>query len=288
MFAGCDSGNESPPALASNSKASPTRTLRSGSTAEAPAPPPERVTTMAPQAISNLTAGNALVLRAGLRKNPARWNSALGPFYRAWATVDPEAALQAAATEGRTSVAAVTMALSGWASVDPDAAADWMKSQPESSHRDRHGAGLVLGWPADRMTDLADLVSDLAHSSPSTTLPVRLAARWLDEDPAAAAGWLGTMPAGTSTTRATDLLFRQWGSADPTAAGEFLANNTEVPNWDVAAAAYAKAVVPDDAETAALWAEAIQNPDLRGQIRAVLPLLRKPPDPQDPVLPGGP
>lgn len=65
---------------------------------------------------------------------------------------------------------------------------------------------------------------------PDQPHPAIVTARWLHDDPTAAAAWLRSLPADRSTTAATEFLFRQWGGADPTSAGAFLANNPESPN----------------------------------------------------------
>ncbi|NNC90626.1 MAG: hypothetical protein HKN82_19385 [Akkermansiaceae bacterium] len=256
----------------------PTRTERPAHPEPAarpdPAPPAEEGPDPA-ELMAQLTPENALEIREKLRSEARLWKSTAGPFYRQWASLDPQAAMAAAQSEDpKMGLISTSMALAGWTMNDPGGARDWFDANMNEPYQLRFAHSLVSYWPKDDFEGLATWTERFPAGKEKTNLVTRMAGTWRRHQPDGAAQWVATLPAGEARDRATDFVFQSWGKEDPTAAGEFLAANIEADNIDVAISSYAKAVVPDDPDAAVLWAEEIADSRLRDEILEAIPLIR--------------
>jgi hypothetical protein len=97
------------------------------------------------------------------------------------------------------------------------------------------------------------------------------ATRLAREDPFDAMRWLGSLelPA-TQHADALSRIMSTWGGTDPGAAGSWLNQNPEHPNYDVLADRYARAIAPQYPQPALAWAQSINEEKRRdGVSRAV-------------------
>lgn len=282
--------------------------------------------------LESLTAENALAVMEAMRANRAggrEWNL----FRYAWGAVDPEGALEhALSLEGRRQQEAVGETLTGWASSDPAGAMAWLEAMEDGDEKNRYRRDLVggladhdIGMATEYVLERAaqgdeqagryletvtgeilrkgDVTNAVAWSEglPDGALKGqamdRVANRYVDEDPEAAArwaeryaeveygarvieevgdewaerdpeaavAWLQTLPQGRGASEGMESALGEWARSDPTSASEFLVTMPDSTTKDAAVSGFARNIVRENPQAAIAWAETINQEEMRLQ-----------------------
>ena len=165
-----------------------------------------------------------------------------------WSGRDPAAAGEWLSGSGLTSQPFFDAIASNWAALDPRAAVDWAKKIPDSHSRstaevstareiastDPAAAAAffspVISPPASTGTSAATNPAAPAGPGPSTeslSLATAITDLWATTDPAAAAEWVSSLPAGPGRDEASATLATVWGASDIKAATAWSAQITD-------------------------------------------------------------
>ncbi|MGB0744108.1 MAG: hypothetical protein ACPGSB_06240 [Opitutales bacterium] len=283
--------------------------------------------------LSQLTPSNAIAIQNQLRKMGAGSNE-IRLFQYAWGAVDGLAATEYASTIENKGQRGnfIRNVVSGWATADPDAAIAFARLQ-DSGHRDDNAMrGLVEGLSDynidyatnfvyqlvkegdERATRYLRSVSYEAIRSKGVVgatlwgdaLPTgeakasvldRIANRYVDEDPVAAAkwaekyadqdfavrvieevgdewaerdpesaiAWIETISEGPGKKEAMRSALNEWAQRDAVAASEYLVEMPDSATRDYAVNGFALRLSREDPESAVIWAETIADDGLRQQ-----------------------
>jgi hypothetical protein len=282
--------------------------------------------------LRSLTPENALMVRESMAENGAggdQWRL----FTYAWGAVDAQGALaHAPDVPERWRDGFIGSVLTGMASKDPTAAMAYIDTLEAGERRDRMAGQVVqgladhdIGVATDYVLGLAsqgneragryleDLTREVlrsdgldagrswAESLPSGSLQAgaldRVANRFVDEDPQAAAGWatayagrddywrvveevgdewaerdpaaavawLDSLPAGRGQNEGMSSALQEWGRRDPVAAGEYLQNMAPSAAKDAAVISFSATVAREDPQTAIAWAQSVSSQEGRLQ-----------------------
>jgi RNA polymerase sigma factor (sigma-70 family) len=124
-----------------------------------------------------------------------------------------------------------------WALDAPGAAMAAAANVPEGPQRDNYVEGLMLGVTHSAPEQAEQLVASLPADQQAEAAN-KVAAAVAEQNPAAAAQWVATLPDGTVTAKTVDTLMDQWADNDPAAAGQWVQSLPAGTMQDGAAAAY--------------------------------------------------
>jgi hypothetical protein len=252
------------------------------------------------QILANLTPENAKLMREQIVHLDTD-SSEFRDFHYQWgALAGEEAVLNGAETRERD----MATTLSGWASADPDGALAYFNSLDANQQNrsdlkwgaitglTRVDPNLAVSFAMERMeggdrdaTRLMDRVArevirsgDPADAANwATTVPAgamqdaairRVAEEYAEQDPVGAVGWASTLPAGDGRNRAMRESFSEWAREDPQAAANRLSSLPDSPERDSAAYGYATRVAWEDPVAGIEWANTIA--DERTRTRALM------------------
>lgn len=245
--------------------------------------------------LRNLTAENAKLLREQIVHLDSN-SSEFRDFHYQWGAIaGEEAVLNGAETEERD----MATTLAGWASAHPEAALAYFNGlEPDQ----QNGSGLKWGaisglaqvdpnlavqFAMDRQQagdrEATRLVDYLAReviksgdpasaASWATTLPAgdlqdaavrRVAEEYADENPVAAIDWANSLPEGNGKNRALEESFSEWARGNPQAAADRLSALPDSPERDAATYGYARRVAWEDPVAGIEWANTIADDGTR-------------------------
>ena len=247
------------------------------------------------QILKNLTAENAKLMREQIL-HLDNDSSEFREFHYAWGAIaGEEAVLNGAETRERD----MASTLAGWAAKSPEDALTYFNSLDKDAQNYgglKWGAvyGLVDADPnlavrfamdqkeagdkeAGRLMDLVTRQvlrsGDPAEAASwATTIPAgelqdaaisRVAREYADEDPVASLDWANTLPDGKGKNRAVRESFSEWAQENPEAAGKRLSTMTDSPERDSAAYGYATRVAWENPEAGIEWANTISDEGTR-------------------------
>jgi hypothetical protein len=191
---------------------------------------------------------------------------------RQWAIHAPQAAADAAeqlAEDAGRGDALKTVA-EQWAHTDPEAALAWASGLSDEV-KDSATARVIAGW-AERDPQLAaEAVSELPAGDDRDQAMRVSAAKWSERSPRTAAEWVLSQPDNEAQRRAVRDVVRNWTQKDEAAASQWLVEQAPGPAKDSGIVALSNAVISDDPEASAIWANTIGDPTLRKvQVQAVV------------------
>ncbi len=245
--------------------------------------------------LRNLTAENAKLLREQIVHLDSN-SSEFRDFHYQWGAIaGEEAVLNGAETEERD----MATTLAGWASAHPEAALAYFNGlEPDQ----QNGSGLKWGaisglaqvdpnlavqFAMDRQQagdrEATRLVDYLAReviksgdpasaASWATTLPAgdlqdaavrRVAEEYAEENPVAAIDWANSLPEGNGKNRALEESFSEWARENPQAAADRLSALPDSPERDAATYGYARRVAWEDPVAGIEWANTIADDGTR-------------------------
>lgn len=245
--------------------------------------------------LRNLTAENAKLLREQIVHLDSN-SSEFRDFHYQWGAIaGEEAVLNGAETEERD----MATTLAGWASAHPEAALAYFNGlEPDQ----QNGSGLKWGaisglaqvdpnlavqFAMDRQQagdrEATRLVDYLAReviksgdpasaASWATTLPAgdlqdaavrRVAEEYAEENPVAAIDWANSLPEGNGKNRALEESFSEWARENPQAAADRLSAFPDSPERDAATYGYARRVAWEDPVAGIEWANTIADDGTR-------------------------
>lgn len=245
--------------------------------------------------LRNLTAENAKLLREQIVHLDSN-SSEFRDFHYQWGAIaGQEAVLHGAETEERD----MATTLAGWASANPEAALVYFNGlEPDQ----QNGSGLKWGaisglaqvdpnlavqFAMDRQqagdreaTRLVDYLAreviksgDPANAASwATTLPAgdlqdaavrRVAEEYAEENPIAAIDWANSLPEGNGKNRALEESFAEWARENPQAAADRLSALPDSPERDAATYGYARRVAWEDPVAGIEWANTIADDGTR-------------------------
>ena len=150
------------------------------------------------------------------------------------------------------------------AKTDVDWALRLAESQPASMAR-----GRMIDSLADQLVsqkgDVAarEAAMNIADESLRGGMVSRMASQLAQSDPAAAANWVQSMPAGDTRNKAMASIIGPWADKDPAAAAAFLTTIPLSPESDDSRARLAQTIGRKDPESALPWAGSITDPKAR-------------------------
>lgn len=150
------------------------------------------------------------------------------------------------------------------AKTDVDWALRLAESQPVSMAR-----GRMIDSLADQLVsqkgDVAarEAAMNIADESLRGGMVSRMASQLAQSDPAAAANWVQSMPAGDTRNKAMASIIGPWADKDPAAAAAFLTKIPLSPESDDSRARLAQTIGRKDPESALPWAGSITNDQAR-------------------------
>jgi hypothetical protein len=239
--------------------------------------------------LANLTPENAKLMREQIVHLDTN-SSEFRDFHYQWGALAGEEAVLAGAESPERDMATT---LSGWASANPDAALAYFNGLEPG---EQNGSGLKWGaisglarvdpnlavqFAMDRQqagdreaTRLVDYLArevirtgDPANAASwASTLPAgdmqdaavrRVAEEFAEENPAAALDWANTLPQGNGRNRAMRETFSEWAREDPQTAATRLSALPESPERDSATYGYATRVAWEDPVAGIEWANTI-------------------------------
>ena len=167
-------------------------------------------------------------------------SSLLREAMKGWAQTDPEGSLQH--TQGLPVAEAIRRDItrdivSEWADRNPEAAAAFVQS----------GGGVAGNDPNGLSGRLASVVAD----------------RWSQQDPAAAAAWAASLPAGRDQARALDQVVENWSQLDLKAAAAFVSGQPAGLARDEMTGTIARNIGRQDATQGLGWAATISDQNMQ-------------------------
>ena len=118
----------------------------------------------------------------------------LGFSYHYWNNSNPQAAFDMASGIGDTGIRTkeALNAARDYFSIDPAAAMPWLQSLPEGPTKDLAAGGISQGMAGKDPQAAMDMASGIGDSKLRTEALNTTAAKWLLQDPAAAAQWINS------------------------------------------------------------------------------------------------
>jgi len=218
-----------------------------------------------------------------------------------WAKESPEAALAWTQTHNdwRTREGAGTV-LAVMARTNPDAAIAWAKAHPPKNKEEGnwHMASVVSGLAKDDPARASTIAQSMDRSDArgramdhvldsffklqgpeaakasvmaledgpyKNGISARLAWRLAERDPAAAAVWAATLPAGEARPRVITEVVAEWAERNPNEAGNWLNGLGNEPGMDEPRERFAWKVQKKDPEAAIAWANTISDERRRNE-----------------------
>lgn len=247
------------------------------------------------QILKSLTPENAKLMREQVL-HLDHDSSEFREFHYAWGAIaGEEAVLNGAETRERD----MASTLAGWAAKSPEDALAYFRSLDKDA---QNGSGLKWGAvyglvdadpnlavkfamdqkeagdkEAGRLMDLvtrqvlrsgdpadaANWASTLPAGEMQDTAISRVAREYADEDPVATLDWANTLPEGKGKNRAVRESFSEWAQENPEAAATRLGSMNESPERDSAAYGYATRVAWENPQVGIEWANTITDEGTR-------------------------
>ncbi len=247
------------------------------------------------QILKNLTVENAKLMREQILHLETD-SSEFREFHYAWGAIAGE---EAVLHGGETRERDMASTLAGWAAKSPEAALAYFNSLEKGQQNGsdlKWGAvyglvdadpNLAVRFAMDRKeggdkeaTRLMDVVTRqiLRSGDPAeaanwaSTIPAgemqdaaisRVAREYADEDPVATLNWANTLPDGNGKNRAVRESFSEWAQKSPEAAATRLGSMNDSPERDSAAYGYATRVAWENPEAGIEWANTISDEGTR-------------------------
>ena len=184
----------------------------------------------------------------------------------ALARTEPGRALELATAlpPGRDRTDLITHLTAEWAAKTPEAAALWANQLEVSPLRDQVSVGVAAAWAESNPTAAADwALKSLEPGKPRDDAIMSVVQRWTQRDPEAAAAWVAAFPAGAFRDTAVQELVKLWSDENQASAGKWLNGLQLGAIRDTAVGAYVNKIVFQYPETAAHWAQEIQDDSFR-------------------------
>ncbi len=138
--------------------------------------------------------------------------------------------------------------------------------QPYSRARGRMADTLISEIISQRGEDAArDTVMGITDGQFQAGMARELAQRMARQNPQDAATWANGLPAGETRQRAMAEVIQEWADKDAVAAGQYLQQLGNSPEFDRARQDYAMRVVRNDPEGALAWVQAITDEQRRSE-----------------------
>ena len=173
------------------------------------------------------------------------------------ATTTEDGALRDAASTGRPSAATTAAPPRSPDSIRADVVT--VMGSQEGDARLESLSPLLAEWLAVDPAGAAQWASSLPAGSFRTDAVTELLVHWADLDPAAAGAWLGASPLLDAETAST--LAGRWGAKDPKTAAAWAASLPATPERSAARAAVAAAWAAAEPAVAATWTESLPDAD---------------------------
>jgi hypothetical protein len=125
--------------------------------------------------------------------------------------------------------------------------------------RDTFLTGVCRRLNPDHAEEAAKLVETMTTAAPRGKAAEIAASNWSEGDPAAAAAWAGSLPAGDLSHRALAAVSKQWASMDPEAASQWLQTLPADAQRTPAVDAFLGSTLTTRPDLAALWVPAIED-----------------------------
>jgi hypothetical protein len=155
---------------------------------------------------------------------------------------------------------------SNWASKDPKEAAKWASQIGDQSFRERVLAGIATTWgETDPILAAGLALSSLSPGRQQNDAVMGIVQRWVQKEPAAAAGWVAKFPEGELRQSAAEELVKLWADQNATEASDWLSEMAAGPTKDRAVTAYVGKIAIQQPQTAADWAGKIADETARAQ-----------------------
>jgi hypothetical protein len=135
-----------------------------------------------------------------------------------WAANAPDHAARWFEETGSTSQPLLAALVSGWAGKSPRDAAQWVETLPDQTNREAGRLIAAREWAAQNPQE-----ATANYPNPAPDLAGVLADIWGTNDPAAAARWIGQLPAGPGREEAAGTLATVWAASDVNAAAQWAA-----------------------------------------------------------------
>jgi hypothetical protein len=146
----------------------------------------------------------------------------------------------------------------------------WYSQLPASSQRDQLAADIATKLAADGKIDRALEFFHPELGDKSAGVAAAIATARASDDPAGAAAWLDSLPAGLDTGKAVAPLIQQWVGRDSDAAARWVETQPAGERRDAALKAYSVAATELDPVAAGEWAAAISDPGTRAQAAEIV------------------
>ncbi len=160
--------------------------------------------------------------------------------------------------------ALVKHAATQWATADPQSATDWAQQIELGGLRTVVISSIAIALGNSDPEAAADLaVGSLPMGKSQDDAVVGIIQRWAQNDPANTAAWVEQFPAGSLREIALRNLVIQWADKDSSQAANWLAGARLGESQDMVFGAFANKLAPAFPETAARWAAAIFDDEIR-------------------------
>lgn len=158
----------------------------------------------------------------------------------------------------------ITHSAMQWGAADPSGAAKWASQIESEGLRDRILSGIAAGWGETDPAAAASLaVKSIPPGKAQDDAVVGIVQRWAQKEPENAAAWVAQFPEGRLRDTALDNLIRLWADQDFTKVGTWLNGAALGASQDMAIGTFVSKISPSFPETAAHWAEAIEDDAIR-------------------------
>jgi len=206
-------------------------------------------------------AGAALLKMAALDGMDATWPDLAGQLAARWIANDPDAAIAwiQSMPDGPARVKAEVQGAYHWTGIDPAAAAAYSQERDNPKLREVIAAKWSESDPAAALGWLSSLPPEKA----GTTAMARAAAVWAQGDPAAAAAFAGALKDAAAREAVSVAVVSGWAMTDVAAAGKWLASLPGDAGRDRAVDVYCQALDPVDPALSFDWAAGISDEDAR-------------------------
>jgi len=143
---------------------------------------------------------------------------------------------------------------SEWAQEDPKAACAHGRGIADEDLRRRSLESALGAWANDDPVEaMIWAVENLDAKEQGSYIPGELLGKWVDQDVAAAAEWVGSLPEGDLRTQSLSTLISNWSRHDLAAVGDWMNRLSPGKGRDAAVKRYASRVFESDPEAALIW-----------------------------------
>ena len=210
--------------------------------------------------------------------NPQEQTAAVNGLFQNWSHEDPEAAASAWKNlpDGQSRLEALDNVARSWCQSDPEAAKDWAESL-SGTERTRALAAVLPSMARDHPVTASSQLSSLIASPPDgmeknlASSASLLAGQWASDEPAKAANWAASLPAGQSRDEGLKAVSQSWSQYDAIATAEWLGTLESGSSRDAAIQPLVRQIFKTDPTTAFSWAASIGDDNQRlDQLRQTL------------------